>query len=692
MSFDETKHSDNDEIDLSQLFSIVWSFKYSLLIFIILSVPLSIGVSTSLKPTYIAETVFEKPIYGSARSNNGILDGAAGFQFMSLFSGGMAGGASDSFISEIRSDSFLETVIINNAKLDSQMMKEFCPLPSKETSKFSLRSVLISLGILENKDPSESQKISLLVQCVNKMFEIEIDNKGIGETSAYRLSIESGNPYFSANLANEIVDKYFTRHKNKRDTDFQNVKTYLSKVIAEAQMEFVEANELMQRFKIKNTLLMNLKLPQSNNLNTSLAPGGINSSIPVIPLSPFALELDKEIANLSELEKSLNKLKNLLANLLNLETLDQEKIKPFISSIEFQGVLSRVFITSISKIDNLSVNASFKNQEIKKLVGQELRRLKQQIQVLEDKKVKLEDKTMQLMTIDNRFRELAIDVSKKQMIFEGLKDQLKEKIFTTGLANVHQPVLLTKAVPPFKKDSPNTLLIVVLGVVLTMFAGIAYILITQVFMRKVHSLSQLQNISRFLNCYEIKYKQLMQMGERSDVTVISQSFFSLTRQMGNFGCVIDLSQKKRNDSLASKFSSAFATFLATDSSKIVCLDASPSKTSLSDASLQKNYSSDHRDFDAQGILRKNILRFDDKDDIILAGEIKKIKNEYSEYDKIICSLGAQIGDLTKFKFIEQCDFYILIGRSFQFDEYTYKKFSNTVWEKEKKCLGFFLIS
>ena len=78
-------------------------------------------------------------------------------------------------------------------------------------------------------------------------------------------------------------------------------------------------------------------------------------------------------------------------------------------------------------------------------------------------------------------------------------------------------------------------------------------------------------------------------------------------------------------------------------------------------------------------------------EMIEAGEIKKIKKKYSDYDKIICAMGAEIGDLTKFKFIEQCDFYILIGRSFQFDEYTYKKFSNTVWEKEKKCLGFFLI-
>ena len=249
---------------------------------------------------------------------------------------------------------------------------------------------------------------------------------------------------------------------------------------------------------------------------------------------------------------------------------------------------------------------------------------------------------MKLMTIENRYQELAIDVSKKKLIFEGLKDQLKEKILTTGLANIEQPVLLTKAVPPFNIASPNRKLIVALGVVLSIFAGIVYILIRQFFLRRVHSLSQLQNLSRFLNCYGIKYKQLMEMGGRSDETVISQSFFSLTREMGKLGCIIDLSEKKLNNSMASKFSKTFASILATDGSKIVCLDTSLSNASLSGASLQKNYSSDRGDFNDQDSLRKNISIFNDENNMIVSGEIKKIKNKYSEYDNIICALGAQI--------------------------------------------------
>ena len=138
-----------------------------------------------------------------------------------------------------------------------------------------------------------------------------------------------------------------------------------------------------------------------------------------IPASPFAPELDNEIANLSQLEKSLNLLKQASSNLSSLKELNQEEIKAFISTTNVQGVLSRIFVTSISKIGALQAGTSFKNQEIKKIVSRELQSLKQQIGALEDKIGKREEQTMQLMNIENRFQELAIDFSKKLLIFEG---------------------------------------------------------------------------------------------------------------------------------------------------------------------------------------------------------------------------------------------------------------------------------
>ncbi len=685
MSIDETQQLDKDEIDLAELFRSIWFHKFSLLVIIILSVPVSVMYTSTLAPKYRAETVFEKPSDNRTQGTSSLLNNIEGLGLLTFLGGASSVGSSDSFYSEIRSESFLKTVILNNANFDSLGLKKFCSLPSKDTSLFSLRSILISLGISENRAPSESQKTSLLVQCVNEMLEIDFDSYGSNESSAYRLSVVSGDPNFSANLANQIVEKYFVLHEKKRDQGFQNVKEYLSKVITEAQLEFIAANKLIQSFKIKHSLLMNIK--PSSDLGTSSTSFGGEMSIPA---SPFAPEMNKKIAHLSQLEKSLNQLKKASLNLSNLQELNRAKIKTFISSTEAQGVLSRAFITAISKISNLSADTSVTNKEITKIVSQELMSLKQQIQGLEEKIEEREEQTIKLMTIENRFQELAIDVAKKQLIFEGLKDQLKETILTTGLASVKQPALLTKAVPPFRKASPNKKLIVVLGVIVSFFLGVAYILIRQKSLKSVHSLSQLQRISRVLSCYVIKYKQLKQMGAKSDENVIDQSFFSHAMGMDKFGCIIDLSQKRQNNSLASEFSKTIANLLAKSNSKIVCLDASTNKKTFS-PNAHENFASDQNKLNVKEISGKNILSFNDEDGMIAAGEVNKIKSKYSEYDKIICALGAKIGDLTKFEFIEKCDFYILIGRSFGFDEQTYKKFSNTVWEKEKKCLGFFLI-
>ena len=434
MSFDEKQQLDNDEIDLAHLLRIIWSSKYILLIFIFLSVPISVWLTTTMKPTYKAETVFEKPSEKAPQTNTSLQSSIQGSSFLSFLTGGIGAGG-DSFFSEIRSQSFLETVILNNTKLDSQI-RQFCPLPSKETSRFSLRSLLILLGISENKSPSESQKTSLLVQCVNNMLEVDFDNFGGGESSAFRLSIESGDPDFSANLANQIVEKYFTRYEKKRDQDFQNIKKYLSKVIAEAQLEYAEANKLIQSFTIKYSLLMNEQLPSAQNknyLSTVFKEGGVS-----VPASPFVGELNREMAKLSQLEKSLSELNQTRLLLSNLKELNQEEIKAFISSNNVPGVLSRTFIAAIAKINDLSAGTGIINQKIMMTVSQELESLMQQIQVLEKKIDKLEGQTMQLMSIENEFQELAMDVSKKLLIFEGLKDQLKEKILTAGLANVAQ--------------------------------------------------------------------------------------------------------------------------------------------------------------------------------------------------------------------------------------------------------------
>ena len=96
------------------------------------------------------------------------------------------------------------------------------------------------------------------------------------------------------------------------------------------------------------------------------------------------------------------------------------------------------------------------------------------------------------------------------------------------------------------------------------------------------------------------------MGEKSDKTVISQSFFSRTMGKGKLGCIIDISQKRLKNSLASDFSKTVASLLATNNSKLVCLDPSPSTKPFS-AGSQKNLASNSGISDVQGISNERIF-------------------------------------------------------------------------------------
>ena len=99
MSFDEKQQVDNDEIDLAQLFKSIWFYKFSLLVFIVFSVPISVMFISYLEPTYKAETVFEKPSDNNTQGGTSLLNNIEGLGLLSVFSGISSAGNSNSFFS-----------------------------------------------------------------------------------------------------------------------------------------------------------------------------------------------------------------------------------------------------------------------------------------------------------------------------------------------------------------------------------------------------------------------------------------------------------------------------------------------------------------------------------------------------------------------------------------------------------------
>ena len=213
MSYDDKEVSFDEHYDLKGFFKVIWYSKIVLLLFPLLSIPISVYVTTLLQPQFRAETVFEKPEDSNNEVNSSLMKDVGSLGILSFFGGVGGMKPNNSFLSVIRSASFLKTVVLNNADLENEKLRKLCPSPSASVPKISFRSLLILIGLLENRVPTESQKTSLLLKCVNSMLEIDFDVYGTSKTSAYRLSITSSDPIFSANLANQIVKKYFVLHQ-----------------------------------------------------------------------------------------------------------------------------------------------------------------------------------------------------------------------------------------------------------------------------------------------------------------------------------------------------------------------------------------------------------------------------------------------------------------------------------------------
>ncbi len=663
------------EIDLIEVAKLLWFNRYIFLFSFIISIFASIGYIRVTPPTFVANAVFEKPAVGNQQESSnenrslGVLGGLLGVS--SNFSSDK-----ENLFSVIKSKSFLQTVLVDNQMLDRETLYKFCPLPTGLVPPLSIRSLLVFMGVSTNNTPDENQKVDFLVDCIKEKLTIQNDQVDDVKTSAIKVIIKSHDPHFSANLANQIVEKYFIWHEKYRDIGFRNIKNYLSDTILEAQNELNEANKLKQEFIIRHALLGDIRASFENN-NTKEN------------LSPFRIEMVENIATLGQLEKSKALLKEAELKLSTLQKLNTNKIEDFMLSSQLQAALSRTFISFLSQYENTPNNFSARTLSVQQSLEQELNRLKDQIQVIDKKIKEKESKTLKLMNIESRFQALSLDLEKKRLAFESLKDQLNKKILTAGLDKIHEPLLLTTATAPLSQSSPNKKLVVLIGVLISLILGLLYSVVWQIYQKRIFSLGQVDRLSNELNSYQIKLKQLTRMKEIVSESAISKSVFSNAKNFEKLGCIVDLSKRKnRNKSLAKTFTEAFGNLLAVGGTKIVCLHNTIDK-GLSFSKNQLDASFQTKKFNS--LESKGTLVLEEEEGLIETIDLSSIKKRYADFNKILCALDCDVVDPTKFNFIEKCDFYVLIGKSFEINEFMCNKFLNKAWEREKKCLGFFLV-
>ena len=198
----ETSFHENiseDELDLKALLVALLSNKLIITFFFCLSIPIALLFIFFTPPQYKAEALISIPTENETVSNNS--------GDMSLISAllGRRGNQKSDINYVLRSNAFLKTVISDNNEIDISLLES---LPQFGSS-FKIFDMQFHLGLNKIKMPTEEQKLLHSYNCLNKLFKVENFETTNGEkTSAIRIVAETFDPNFSANLVNQIIEKY----------------------------------------------------------------------------------------------------------------------------------------------------------------------------------------------------------------------------------------------------------------------------------------------------------------------------------------------------------------------------------------------------------------------------------------------------------------------------------------------------
>ena len=172
------------------------------------------------------------------------------------------------------------------------------------------------------------------------MFDIEpYEHKNI-KTSAYFIRVEDTDPLFAANLANEIVKKYFEFQKLKSRENFKKAVKYLSDTLADASIDLKKSQEKLEAYLLQNAEVL-------------VESGNLGNSDPL--LSARSLRSLKQLAVLGETEKFERGLLNIQNELEALLDEDIRAIKKFVQKVGVSGGLSRQFVGKVTVLKTTKI-------------------------------------------------------------------------------------------------------------------------------------------------------------------------------------------------------------------------------------------------------------------------------------------------------------------------------------------------
>jgi uncharacterized protein involved in exopolysaccharide biosynthesis len=418
----------NDEIDLREIFIILWAYK----LFIAGTCALGIMYSgyymlhTDKEFTSVAIFKLEQ------ESSGGISLGSELSALANLAGFGSAIKGSNTPLDEITGRIFIQNL---DANLNFQTDPYF--------NKYNPNTVdpiwksLIKRAIGYQKFSTDSQEAIWQNIVKSYLKNVDLDETDDG---SFKISVTHVNPQRAAEIANGIMNKIISDIKNKNDTEQDQQLSYLSNTLAKA--------------------LSDLEVSQSNLKEFTLK----NSALPLESFAAGSLKLDalrEQLSRTSELHEAVAALSLILQN----KTIDQNDYLalrqkfPIVDQVEFRRVLGQnEIISSWSWPEASSVSAVFDTLSERKS------RLQSQINASQKN---AERSGLALENFAKLEREAKIAEATYTVLIEQVKSQSMAAGFRPNRTEIYE--YASASIVP---SAPNRKLILATGAALGLFLGV----------------------------------------------------------------------------------------------------------------------------------------------------------------------------------------------------------------------------
>jgi capsular exopolysaccharide synthesis family protein len=439
--------SADDEIDLSQLFAVIWRGKSWVILSAVFSLAVGAYYASKITPLYTATAaIVQETTQEQVVDFSGALGGLGG----GLGGGIGAGSEVNTEIEVMQSRSLLDVLVTElNLTNDPEFNHELQPeaVFSAEAITNLIRSIM-GLPIQPNKILNAQEILASTVDNLREVMSVS----NIPSSYVYEIMIRSESSSKSALIANALAELYIRNQLETKSEANLSATEWLANRVGQLSIDLENAETAAKEFSANTDLI---------NADTLFA-------------------LSRQVKELRERLETVRASKvATTAQLMQLRIAASENDPQLMSEAADDPVLRGLLISTSL---NTAVSRTTFDARFFQVVGQteqELRRQEVQIEALEQSIEQQEDaidkQSDDLVTLQQFQREVVAS----GLLYEYFLSRLKETSVQSGVQTPESRIL-SRAVVPQDPSSPNKIIIIALTLFLAVFVSTSVILLREV--------------------------------------------------------------------------------------------------------------------------------------------------------------------------------------------------------------------